>query len=57
MEQSIQDMIADLGAAKTVSSDVPDVEPMAHTHVVHGIGRGHPRMMIDPEVLEVSYQL
>ena len=57
MEQSIQDMIADLEAAKSASSDVPDVEPMSHTHVVHSGGRGRPRMLIDPEVLAISYQL
>lgn len=57
MEHSIQDMIADLGAAKTVSSDVPDVEPMSHSHVVHDGGRGRPRVLIDPEVLAISYQL
>ncbi|KAG1783662.1 hypothetical protein EV702DRAFT_952720, partial [Suillus placidus] len=57
MEHSIQDMIADLGAAKTVSSDVPDIEPMSHSHVVHDDGQGRPRVVINPEVLAVSYQL
>lgn len=57
MLSSIQDMIADLETAKTLSTDQPDLSPLSYTRPIHAGGRGRPRIEIDSNVLEAGLQL
>jgi len=45
----------DLERAKFQSADVPDAPPIEPVGFEHTGRRGRPRIVIDPEVLEVSY--
>ena len=48
-------MIDDLSKAKTQSADVPDAEPIETLYRSHNGQRGRPKIVIDKEVLRVSY--
>lgn len=50
-------MMEDLEQAKLQSADVPDAPPITPVTLEHTGRRGRPRIIIDPEVLEVSYSM
>jgi hypothetical protein len=55
IQSSIHLMMQDLERAKFQSADVPDASPIEPVGFEHTGRRGRPRIVIDPEVLEVSY--
>lgn len=57
MQQSIQDMMQDLQQAKYLSADEPDAPPIEPVHLEYTGRTGRPRVVIDPEVLAISYSM
>jgi len=55
IQSSIHLMMQDLERAKFQSADVPDAAPIEPVGFEYTGRRGRPRIVIDPEVLEVSY--
>ncbi|THH14994.1 hypothetical protein EUX98_g9532 [Antrodiella citrinella] len=53
---SLDDMVTGLQAAKTRSTDNPDLPPTEAAHRVPTGRRGRPRIEFDPEILQISLQ-